>query len=104
MSAKDELFELVRRIPAGRCAAYGALGRALPHPVSGYLVGRWMASAPEGVPWWRVVSKDGTLVIARRDPALGQRQRRLLESEGIPFEGENVVMKASEWKPEEIEP
>lgn len=99
MTSRVELYDLVRKIPAGRCAGYGALGRFLTNPVSGYVVGRWMASAPEDAPWWRVVAKDGTLVVAKRDPALGIRQRRLLEAESVPFSGDCVAMEAVEWNP-----
>jgi alkylated DNA nucleotide flippase Atl1 len=40
------------------------------------------------VPWWRVVRSDGSL-------AKGERQRALLESEGIPFRGERVDMRVA---------
>jgi methylated-DNA-protein-cysteine methyltransferase-like protein len=99
LTGRQELYRIVARIPKGRCASYGALGRFLPQPVSGYVVGRWMASASEDVPWWRVVSKDGTLVVARRDPELGRRQRELLEREGVPFEADQVAMDAVRWDP-----
>ncbi len=91
----ESLWSLVRSIPPGRCAAYGSLGQALPNPVSGFLVGRWMASAPEGVPWWRVVAKSGALPIDKRDPHFGLEQRRLLESEGVPFLSDGRVDMAS---------
>ena len=99
MTSRDELYELVAKIPSGRCAGYGALGRYLTHPVSGYVVGRWMASASAGLPWWRVVAKDGTLVVARRDPSMGVEQRRLLELEGVPFEEDRVRMDSVLWDP-----
>ena len=41
----DELWEAVRNVPAGHVVSYGALGGSLSRPVSGYLVGRWMANA-----------------------------------------------------------
>lgn len=104
LTGREELYALVRRIPRGRCAGYGALGRYLTNPVSGYITGKWMASAPEGVPWWRVAAKDGTLVVARRDPELGLRQRRLLEEEGVPFVGDRVAVDKVGWDPfEEID-
>jgi alkylated DNA nucleotide flippase Atl1 len=40
------------------------------------------------VPWHRVVRADGTLT-------QGERQRRLLEEEGVPFKGERVDMRAA---------
>ncbi len=86
----DELWRLVREIPRGRVVAYGALGARLKNPASGYMVGRWMARAPEGVPWWRVVAKSGRLVVERRDPRLGLLQREILVSEGVRFENDVV--------------
>lgn len=89
-SRLDALWGVVRSIPKGRVASYGVVGRSLDRPVSGLLVGKWMTSAPEGVPWWRVVGADGSLVIARRGPEFALQQKGLLESEGVRFDGERV--------------
>ena len=43
------------------------------------------------VPWQRIVRADGSL-------AKGERQRRLLDAEGVPFRGERVDMRAA-WTP-----
>ena len=99
ISGREQLFAIVKKIPRGRCAGYGALGRYLENPVSGFIVGKWMAAAPEGLPWWRVVAKDGTLVVARRDPALGIRQRELLEKEKVPFVDGRVEVNSVNWDP-----
>jgi methylated-DNA-protein-cysteine methyltransferase-like protein len=88
----EELWGIVRSIPAGKCAGYGSVAHELENPVSGYTVGRWMAGAPAGVPWWRVVSKDGSLAIAKRDPAMAVEQKNLLRREGVAFEGDRVRM------------
>ncbi len=93
----EVLWSLVKEIPAGRCATYGELGRALPNPVSGKIIGGWMAQAPEGVPWWRVIAKAGGFPIAKRDPSLGLTQRQLLEQEGVPFVGDVVDLTKCEW-------
>ena len=91
---------MVASIPAGCCATYGDLGQAQPNPVSGKIVGRWMASAPEGVPWWRVIAKTGDLPISKRDPALGMTQRQLLEADGVPFlDDGRVDLEACRWEP-----
>ena len=95
----EELWELVRRIPPGCCAAYGSLGRALRNPASGFMVGRWMAQAPPDVPWWRVVAKNGRLPIHKRDPDLAHEQRRRLESEGVGFREGEVDMGTHGWDP-----
>lgn len=64
-------------------ASYGDVGRALKHPMTGYQVGRIIARCPEGVPWWRVVAKDGRLPIGKRDPRLQKEQCELLAEEGV---------------------
>ena len=99
VSSLDELWELVRSVPKGRVTSYGALGAAMHNPASGYMVGRWMAQAPEGVPWWRVVAKTGSLPIGKRDPYLSLDQRHLLSREGVGFQGDLVDMDAHMWLP-----
>jgi len=96
---RDPLWELVREIPFGKCASYGDLGRALPHPTTGRIVGRWMASCPEDIPWWRVVAKSGALPLYNRSPHMGADQRSRLEEEGVTFKDEHVVMAANLWLP-----
>ena len=49
------------------------------------------ASHDPTVPWQRVVRADGSL-------AKGDRQRRLLEREGVPFRGERVDVQLA-WTP-----
>ena len=89
------LWKLVRSIPRGRVASYGAVGRALPNPCSGFLVGRWMAACPQdGTPWWRVVSAHGHLPIGKRSPEAAIEQRRLLEKERVRFVDDTIVPKA----------
>ena len=76
------LWELVKSIPRGKVMSYGEVGRALPNPMSGFLVGRRMRSTPEDVPWWRVVAKDGTLPVWKIDPNLEDIQTIRLKQEG----------------------
>src|SRR4051812_15914775 len=74
----------VRAIPPGFVRTYGDLSPGAPR-----LAGAVLAAAEEpGLPWHRVVRADGTL-------AKGERQRRLLEGEGIPFKGERGDMGAA---------
>ncbi len=60
-------------------ASYGDLNPGAPRIAGTVLAGCDDAS----VPWHRVVRADGSL-------AMGARQRRLLEREGIPFRGSRV--------------
>jgi methylated-DNA-protein-cysteine methyltransferase-like protein len=95
----QELWDLVKKIPEGKCATYGDLGRAMHYPATGRMVGRWMANCPDDIPWWRVVNKRGDLPIAKRDAYLGVQQRQLLEKERIPFRNDLVHLEECGWIP-----
>ena len=95
----DELWDLIKRIPAGKCTSYGALGRAMTHPTTGRIVGRRMANCPDDIPWWRVINRLGDLPIHKRDPILASEQRQILEKEGVPFDGDQVDLEKCFWEP-----
>jgi methylated-DNA-protein-cysteine methyltransferase related protein len=82
-----DVLERARSIPEGFVTTYGDLSPGAPRFAGTVLSG---CSDP-GVPWQRVVRADGSL-------AKGERQRRLLEREGVPFRGERVDMRAA-WMP-----
>ena len=73
-----------RAIPPGFVRTYGDLSPGAPRFAGTVL----SADHDESVPWHRVVRADGTL-------AKGERQRKLLEEEGVPFNGERVDMRAA---------
>ncbi len=90
------VWELVRQIPRGRVAAYGQIARMLPPPgvdIEAYraFAPRWvggaLANCPDDVPWQRVINSKGE--ISPRPGA--QRQRELLEEEGVVFNEKNRV-------------
>ena len=93
------LWSVLREIPRGRAAGYGDVGKALSPPVSGLLVGRWLCRCPEGTPWWRVVGKDGTLLIAKRDLIAARHQEHRLRAEGVEFIDEKVDMARFGFEP-----
>ena len=75
------ILDRVRTIPVGYVRTYGDVSPGAPR-VAGYVLGR---SDDHDAPWHRVVRADGSL-------AKGERQRRLLEAEGVPFRGERVEL------------
>ena len=82
-----EVLRRIRSVPEGRVTTYGDLCPGAPR-----FAGTVLASCEDpDVPWQRIVRADGSL-------AKGERQRRLLESEGVPFKGERVDMYAA-WVP-----
>jgi len=82
-----ELLRRVRSIAPGRVTTYADLSPTSPRYAGAVLA----ASEDPDVPWQRIVRADGSL-------AKGERQRRLLEAEGVPFVGERVDMDAV-WMP-----
>ncbi|HEX8238069.1 MAG TPA: MGMT family protein [Abditibacteriaceae bacterium] len=87
-----QVYEQARAIPPGRVLGYGALGARCDPPISGYICGRIMNQALQDVPWWRVVAKDGSLPISKRNLALAQEQRQKLQAEGVEFDDEGRVL------------
>ena len=72
----------VRNTPPGFVRTYGDVSPGAPR-----FAGTVLADCDDpSVPWHRIVRADGSL-------AKGQRQRALLEAEGVPFRGERVDMR-----------
>lgn len=105
------VWDLVRRIPRGRVAAYGQIALMLPPPPGVEFetyrafgprwVGGAMANCPDDVPWQRVVNAKGE--ISPRPGA--RRQRELLEAEGVVFDEKGRVdFKKFGWKGLDEEP
>jgi alkylated DNA nucleotide flippase Atl1 len=79
-----EILDRARAIPAGFVASYRDLCPGAPR-AAGWALAH--CDQPD-VPWQRVVRSDGSL-------ARGERQRRLLEREGVPFRGTRVDMEVA---------
>jgi methylated-DNA-protein-cysteine methyltransferase-like protein len=99
--AYDRIGAVVRRIPRGRVASYGQVARVAGLAGRARLVGYALhASAPDSLPWHRVVSAAGSLSLARIDLAGGITQRLRLEREGVTFDARGRVDLARHgWKP-----
>jgi methylated-DNA-protein-cysteine methyltransferase related protein len=75
------VLERARSVPRGHVTTYADLSPEAPRYAGAVLY----ACDDPAVPWQRIVRADGSL-------AKGERQRRLLEEEGVPFSGERVDM------------
>lgn len=79
---ESEILRRVRAIPPGFVATYGDLCPEAPRRAGAVMA----ADDDPDLPWHRVVRADGSL-------AVGERQRRLLEAEGVPFRGRRVDLR-----------
>lgn len=95
----EEMNEIVRSIPAGRVMNYGQIGELLSNKVSGKIIGAWLQKSEGGLPWWRVVAKDGSFPVGKLDPVLQKLQIELLTEEGVPLRGHQVVMALARFEP-----
>jgi methylated-DNA-[protein]-cysteine S-methyltransferase len=81
---KNEVYNILLKIPAGKVSTYGDIAKALGHPKAARLVGQILHDNPNPVivPCHRVIHSDGRL----GGYAYGsERKRELLENEGIRF-------------------
>jgi alkylated DNA nucleotide flippase Atl1 len=83
------VLDRIRRVPEGFVTTYGDICPEAPR-YAGYVLSH---CHDPSVPWQRIVRADGSL-------AQGDRQRRLLEDEGVPFLGTRVDMQVA-WIPGE---
>ena len=99
----ERVWQLVRQVPRGKVATYGQIALMLPAPNGVDLetykaygarwVGGAMAVCPEDVPWQRVINSQGK--ISERPGA--EKQRQLLEGEGIEFVKDKADLKKYGW-------
>jgi methylated-DNA-protein-cysteine methyltransferase-like protein len=84
------IHDITRRIPRGRVATYGQLARVAGWGRRARFVGYAMHSAPDDVPWHRVINAKGE--ISRRSSSDSHElQRLLLEAEGVEFDAKGRV-------------
>ncbi|MFC2170329.1 MGMT family protein [Acidobacteriota bacterium] len=104
MDFTSEIIRLIKAIPRGKVATYGQIA---------YLTGLYPSvrrvvwilhscSEKEGLPWHRVVNQKGTISLK---PGAGyEKQKSLLEAEGIVFEKKDRIdLNRFPWEPDEEE-
>ena len=97
----ERVYDCVRRIPAGRIVNYGGVAALVGRPQAARGVGYALSHLPTGsdVPWWRVVNRRGGISTSSIH-GVAQRQRALLESEGVEFaEDGTACWKRFGWDP-----
>jgi len=92
----EEVYALVRRIPRGKVATYGAVAALLGKPRGARQVGYALAAlrgARHDVPWQRVLGARprGRAAISILDPMGAAVQEAKLRQEGIRFDDRGTV-------------
>jgi alkylated DNA nucleotide flippase Atl1 len=87
-----EILDRVRATPEGFVRTYGDVSPGAPRR-AGTVLARTQEA---GLPWHRIVRADGSL-------AQGERQRALLEAEGVPFRtGGRVDLDVCRYRGDEL--
>jgi|WetSurMetagenome_2_1015567.scaffolds.fasta_scaffold624362_1 alkylated DNA nucleotide flippase Atl1 len=82
-SLYERIYDVVRQVPKGKVATYGAIARAVGIPRGARQVGYAMAALGRGaprpeVPWHRIVNAKG-------ESSIGGEQVSRLRAEGVVF-------------------
>jgi len=84
------IWKTVSSIKRGGVMSYGQVARVAGFPRHARMVSKAMARSVEPLPWYRVVKSDRTLAFELGSGAYN-KQRSLLEKEGVQFVGGKVV-------------
>ena len=102
---RERVYEIVRRIPAGRVMTYGQLAEILGEGYTPRTVGYVMHGAEtKSVPWQRVINSQGACSTGRMTMPVNLQQS-MLESEGVVFSDKGTCdLGKYLWYPEGYEP
>jgi methylated-DNA-protein-cysteine methyltransferase-like protein len=108
-SFNNQVWQISRQVPFGKVATYGQIAKMITTPdaisveeyreFSARWVGDAMSACPSDVPWQRVINAQGK--VSKRVEA--QRQKTLLEEEGIVFLDDKLDLKHYQWSGSEDE-
>ena len=92
MSVFEKIYQVVAKIPKGRVATYGQVAILAGNPRWARVVGYALHNNPnpELIPCHRVVNRQGRVANAYAFGG-GQKQRELLEKEGILFDENGCI-------------
>lgn len=94
----ERVIEVIRSIPEGCVATYGGVAELAGNHRAARQVSRILhtCSRSEGLPWYRVVNREGKISLK---PGHGyEEQRMLLENEGVIFYRGRIDLEEFLWR------
>ena len=97
----QRIWQTVCAIPIGSVACYGQVADLAGLPGRARLVGKALGYAPldMNVPWQRVVNSQGKISFPK-DSELFNKQKGLLQSEGVVVLNGRIKLKEFQWQPD----
>src|SRR5476649_1285319 len=99
MTFREEVYQLIRKIPVGKVATYGQVAKLVGNPQAARAVGMCMKTNPDAprTPCHRIVAADGSLTGYSAGGGISTKKQMLLK-EGVFFSGNKVDLAASLWQ------
>jgi len=93
-----EIWQVVAEIPRGKVTTYGEIACLCGLPGKARLVGYALHNLPDDseVPWHRVINSQGKISLPPYSMHY-KLQKELLQTEGIEFIAERVIMERYRW-------
>jgi len=94
------IWQVVALIPEGKVATYGQIARICGYPGHARYVGTTLKQLPDDseLPWHRVINAKGEIAFPPAGDAY-QKQKLLLEKEGVRFQGNKIKLLVYRWQP-----
>ena len=97
---RERVYDIVRRIPAGRVMTYGQIAEMLGKGYTPRTVGFVMHAADGSVPWQRVINSQGSCS-TNKLTLPENKQQLMLEREGIVFDDKGRCnLSRYRWQPD----
>lgn len=95
---KQRVYEIVATIPKGKVMSYGQIAALAGAAWAAWEVGQIAHTGPSGLPWQRVVNKNGGL--ARGYPGGFEGHKKALAADGVSVNDEfQVDIQELQWQP-----
>jgi methylated-DNA-protein-cysteine methyltransferase-like protein len=98
LTLNEIIWQVVALIPDGKVATYGQIAKLCGYPSHARYVGTTLKQLPDDseLPWHRVINAKGEITFPVGSSAF-QRQKSLLQAEGIQFNGNKINLSKYRW-------
>jgi len=93
------VYQIIASIPKGKVTSYGQIAKLAGYPNHARIVGNILKNLPSdtSLPWYRVINAQGKISFPQNSDAYN-RQRLLLEKEGVSFNNSKVISQYHAWQ------